>query len=122
MKYIIAVLLIMLCSSCSAVAPANKNEVKGIYYFGHETNAFVLCSSKEVWWAGGNNEAMKKIEDLYASIVKPYGNLYMVVKGKFTPMEGNGDYVGIFEPTDLLRYSLEKDVISNCVPDIEQLK
>ncbi len=122
MNYIIAVILIFLCSSCSAVVPEIKNSVTGIYFFGEETSAFVPCSSKEVWWIDGNNGAMNKIEDLYASLVKPYGNFYIVVNGSFTPKQGNSDYVGILEPSELLSYSINKDMISKCVPNIEELK
>ena len=81
------------------------------------------CGTSEVWWLDGDNEATRKINSFYLSHVsKSYGNFYLVSNGKFTRLEGNSDYVGIFEPMKLKEFSIDIETVLRCVPHIEKLK
>ncbi len=118
MRFLIFVFLVFLCAACNA-----GKSVRGVYFFSHETSAFVPCGTNDLWWFDGQSKTFNEIMEIYLQIVdEEYGNLYLELEGEFTKKYGNSDYVGIFEPMKIISHSKDGKLIFECVPNIEKLK
>ena len=123
MRVLMLVVILQFSWSCaSATDQFIENEVSGVFFYGHETSAFVPCGTTQRWWADGSGNGMAALMEVYEnSGVGLYGNLHVTLRGQFEEQVGNGDYVGIFHVSAFVAYSTAADKIVTCVPSIKEL-
>ncbi len=120
MRFLTIVLCIFAIAAC---APNAGNAVTGVFYYGHDTSAFVRCGTSDIWWADGPGEGMESLMNAYnESGVGPYENLYVVLLGEFELKEGNSDYVGTLLVQELVDYSRATEKILECIPNVDDIK
>ena len=109
-------------SAIGACAQEEGSAVSGVYFYGHDTSAFIRCGTYDIWWVDGSGEGMESLMAVYKeSGVRPYGNLYVTLRGEFEPKEGNTDFVGILLVHEFVDYSRAIETILACVPNVDDL-
>ena len=112
--------LLVLLFTHSNAAAQDRNwqevELRGVYVFGHATSTLEPCSSGQPMWLDGNSQASLDLDAAYDSLVNEHFEpLFVVVRGKLDADWDIGDYyVGRFLIEDLIEYSADPGVISDC--------
>lgn len=104
-------------SSTPAATSAETGRImEGLYYYGHEVEAFTACNSDIDYWVFGDPELLKPIQTAARGksmrLKQPYQPIY--IKGKFilSPPATDGfaeDYDGLAELISLESFSDETE-------------
>ena len=90
-------------------------ELEGIYVFGHATSALTPCWRERPMWLDGVGKGADDLDDAYETLAKAdFDPLFVVVRGKLAADRDNGDFLGWFVIEELVEFSADPDVISNC--------
>jgi hypothetical protein len=116
------ILLMTFLFGCDERIDVVDQPISGVFYYGHETSAFIRCHTSDIWWVDGTGEAIKSLMKAYNdSGVGSYGNLLVSLRGEFEAMEGNTDYTGTLSVKEFISYSVVNQEITKCVPNIDDL-
>jgi len=89
---------LFLLLSVNTLADSKSMQVKGIYYLGEATSAFITYGTDEIWFADADNKEFYKMLLIYNEYkVSDFEPMYFDVKGSFVRYPGDLDYVGIFK-------------------------
>jgi hypothetical protein len=111
---------IIILPSCNAEI-GSVEIAKGLYinYEGAEyEQTFIPCKSGAIWKVEGK-AVLEKLSSIYKnSTLSKYGELYVEIKGIFSPIDKtqfpDSHYVGVFHLEDVVDVSTDTKVIDEC--------
>jgi hypothetical protein len=94
------------CVLLSACASADRAQLQGHYYWGHEVETFHPCGSNQEFWVTGDDALLQPLRDQAAELSRlngqPYQPVYIAASGISEGKAFDGfaaDYDGVYRLT-----------------------
>ena len=112
-------IIIMACiwASLSGCTTCGDRDYKGIYYWGHEVNAFQPCGSEETYWVSASSWMLSPLKAyIESNTSQPYQPVYVEFRGHLLNEEVDGfakNYDGLMRISEINAKRI--DIPAECI-------